>query len=157
MSPQIGVRIERSHLYLSVPALASQFWCYKEYLGLSTLESKKMSFGSMLLKMPSQVEGLCHVRTRRKVRPLNQTAPLFDSYGGAWFEGEEIYVGCLKSAVPSWLLLMLLGNQRAKSQWERAYFLPLGPISRNFYHLPKMPLNPESTRELIHPLREADP
>lgn len=81
MSPQIGVRIERSHLYLSVPALASQFWCYKEYLGLSTLESKKMSFGSMLLKMPSQVEGLCHVRTQRKVRPLNQTAPLFDSYG----------------------------------------------------------------------------
>lgn len=151
MSPQIGVGIERSYLCLSVPALASQFWCYKEYLGLSNLESKKMYFGSMLLKTPS------HVRTWRTVGPLNQTSPLFDNYGEAWFEGEEIYVGCLKSSVPSWLLLMLLGNQRAKSQLERAYFLPLEPTSRNFYHLPKMPLNPESTRGLIHPLREADP
>lgn len=60
---------------------------------------------------------------------------------------------------------MLLGTQELKSQQERArdkniasdYFLPLGLTSRNFYHLPKMPLNPESTRGLIHPLREADP
>jgi hypothetical protein len=57
---------------------------------------------------------------------------------------------------------MLLGTQEVESQKERArassdHFLPVGPTSRDVYHLPKMPLNPEPSRELIHLLREANP
>lgn len=103
-----------------------------EYLGLSNLESKKMYFGSMLLKTPSQVEDLCHVRTWRTVGPLSQTSPPFDSYGEAWFEGEEIYVVCLKSSV---LLLLQLATSDAFRKPESKEPTGKGLLSPTRTHL----------------------